>query len=295
MGNFREFGERILRENELGLLIPINRDGRRIGRDAAITGTGMPGKPGILKKLGFKVHDIINFEEVGINIMGTKGHSCMFLIGEWFGKSMVISSGRVHLYQNRGRYDEDSPLRRWLAVLIALMGDGPRRIVSTSSVGGQGEGIEDGMLVMPTDIFDNGCVPTPHLRTDNEFTSAGMPLLDPEGIKAASFARAAQEAGLKFVTGETHRVIIGCRFGNAAARKKYAEDGHKTVGMSLAPLLDAVCVEGNEITVMAVLFVTDAHDWPNHEEIEKRALENERQMAIFLPAIIKDRSWSKAP
>ncbi|MFH1404811.1 MAG: hypothetical protein ABIH21_01780 [Patescibacteria group bacterium] len=282
MGNFREFGKMILKHK-------IQSEFFSTAHNAAITGTGWPNRD-TLKKLGFKVHRQISFRQLNIDIVAAPGHDCYFLIGEWHDQPYVVSVGRVHLYQNCGRYGEESPLRQWLAVLFAVIGGGTR-IVATSAVGGQGEGIEDGMITMPTGIHAIG-VSTPHLIGD-EFTSPEMLLQDPDGRRASIFTKVADKSGLSCKTDTGHRVIEGRRFGNKLSRQVYLAEGCQTVGMSLVPVLDAACVENrdradNPIKVMPALYVTDAHDFPDSNDIASRAKQDAPKLAKFLDAMVQE-------
>ncbi len=63
------------------------------------------------------------------------------------------------------------------------------------------------------------------------------------------------------------------------SRLVYLTEGCQTVGMSLVPLLDAVCVENQTrpdapIDVLGALYVTDAHDYPDAKDIAVRAEED---------------------
>ncbi|MFC1787812.1 hypothetical protein ACFLZY_01175 [Patescibacteria group bacterium] len=283
MGTFREFGNRILKQAGVKNTTPVNQVG--------ITGTGWPNTKA-LRELGYKILEETTFKQLGIDINPAPGHDCslvtaLHLQTDEISKFLV---GRAHLYQNLGRYGEDSPLRQYLAVVLAGLGDG-NRITSASAVGGQGDRVKDGMVVMPSGIHAVD-TPSPHLLPGVEFSSPEIPLLDPNGRKFEAFARCAKATDLVPITGINHRLIQGPRFGNRCSRQAFLTEGCETVGMSLVPLLDAVEIENrdrpdNPIKVMPLLYVTDAHDYPNADDIIARAKADSPKLTKFFNGIVQ--------
>jgi purine nucleoside phosphorylase len=99
----------------------------------------------------------------------------------------------------------------------------------------------------------------------------------------------------------THYVIPGPGFGGATERKLWASWGFDTVGMSLDPELRLVALENldnrpkgiacayheTDIRVFPALFISDAHDLANNDEIVARAKAMAPNFGKFLSHVIQ--------
>ncbi len=276
----------------------------RTNRDGAILGTGWS-DPAVLEAEGFQLETTLTFEELGLLVGSGAGHPNRFLLGTWHGKKVVISQGRVHHYQEIP--GQESWLRKWAAILLALMGCG-ERLVITSSVGGVAEHIKMGMVVRPTGLV-SAHIPMPYLSgADGEFVMSEHLLWtnhEESGTKRPlvekTFRHAAQAADMRFAQGCTH-LVVGPGFGGAAERTKtWRSWGVDTVGMSLDPELRLAALENLDnghggqaellglkpIRVFAAGMVTDDHDLPNHAEITAAARERSPQLGKFLSHVVK--------
>ncbi len=188
-GRLRKLGLEILKTHSLELY-GINRIG-------LILGTGWS-NPKALKNSGFVMYDEISFEDVGLIMPGGAGHPNRFLIGAWHGKQVVISQGRVHLYQERVRaVGTDSLMRRWMAVLLALMGDGDQLIIA-SAVGGLQEHTHQGTLIQPSEIH-SADIPADYLTESGEFFTSEHLLWPAESDPIASILHLSREESTTFI------------------------------------------------------------------------------------------------
>lgn len=73
------------------------------------------------------------------------GHPGTFVLSEWDGVPVVVSRGRVHLFQV---WMQQQMLWWWMAAAIALMGKG-RRAIITNAVGGLKPYLKVGSIVVP--------------------------------------------------------------------------------------------------------------------------------------------------
>lgn len=297
MGRVRKAGERIVLSRFQTYKIDLD-----VPRMGLVLGTGWS-DPDVLKNEGFVLQREITFEEVGINPGNGAGHPNRFLLGTWHGQDVVISQGRVHLYQERA--GQDSLIRKWMSVLLALMGDG-KQIVLTCSVGGLSRSVKTGMVVQPVGLV-SAHLPQPYLSgSDGEFVmSEHLLWLKREnyGIDrmkiANTFAYAAEASGFEFER-VTHMLIPGPGFGGASERKLWATQGCDTVGMSLDPELRLLALENMDnhdpqnpcdYSVLAALIVTDDHDLPDHQEIQAEAHKRAPKLGRFLSAVVKRNDW----
>ena len=294
MGRLKSAGQKILADSGF--------DGLIENRLAIIAGTGWS-DPKVLRGNGLVVETRLPFARVGIEAGKGAGHPNQFLLGTWHGKNVVISQGRVHLYQERP--GEESQIRRWMSVLLALMDRGTR-IIITSAVGGLSPKVRTGMVVQPTGI-DSAVMPMPYLNgNEGEFVMSEHLLwirhkeseLD-RSIVQSVFENAASQAGLLHVSEAVHRLIPGPGFAGATERRLWASWGCDTVGMSLDPELRLIELENMDnasrgkfppIQVFASFIVTDDHDRPKHGEIKKEANKRSPQLGTFLSHVV-DSEW----
>ncbi len=259
-------------------------DENRKQRIGLILGTGWS-NPDVLKNEGFVCEHKIAFPSLGLNAKSGAGHPNMFLFGTWHGRDVVISQGRFHLYQDRGFPEGESLIRRWMSYLIYFM-NGGKQLVVTSAVGGLSERMKEDKLVMPTGII-SAHLPMPYFfGSEGEFGN-GEPLIlmTHNHVRQEVFQKAAQQAKCFHELNGIHHVIPGPGFGSGTERKIWAGWGYDTVGESLDPELRLVWIESmdnrpqgvkgayheTDIRVLATLFVTDAHDIPDNDEIQARA------------------------
>ena len=278
-------------------------------RIALILGTGWSAQD-VLKEQGFKLEHKISFSSCGIKIGGENGHPNQFLLGTWHGKDVVISQGRVHLYQETGK-GHDSILRRWMSCLLALMGRGTR-IVIACAVGGVAEDVEEDMFCMPTAI-KSAHVHQPHLIGNlGEFVMSEHLLwtYKPEfeidrRSHVGLFHRIGQQLQIKTKLNTAHVMVPGPGFGGSFERAIWASEGIHTVGMSLDPELRLIALENSDNrreddqenaledkVVFPILFVSDAHDLPDAEEIKARSKAMAPTFGKFLSMVLQ-ADWKK--
>ncbi len=266
-------------------------------RMALILGTGWS-DPDVLKEQGFILEKAVAFVSVGIVVGGGAGHPNQFLFGTWHGHDIVISQGRVHLYQEHPK--ERSMIREWMYILLRLMGNGNKLFIS-SSVGGIGVQMKTGYLVKPT-MLVSAHLPQPYLNgRDGEFVMSEDLLweqhkesgIDRMGLRYV-FHHAAIAAGWTdgmIVHHATQMVIPGPGYGGRAERRLWKSFECDTVGMSLDPELRLVALEnqGREtpIEVLVATIVTDDHDLPNHVEITAQAKKRAPQLGKFLSGVVE--------
>ncbi|MFA4846095.1 MAG: hypothetical protein WC654_06065 [Patescibacteria group bacterium] len=292
MGRLRKIGLELLRAKGL-------EDQTRTNRLGLILGTGWS-DPAVLSHEGFILEREITFSDVGVDAGAGAGHPNRFLLGTWHGRKVVISQGRNHLYQERP--GEESLIRKWMSVFLALMGQGTRVII-TSSVGGVAAAAKTDMVVQPIGIV-SAHLPMPYLYgNDGEFVmsehllwiehrSSGIhrPLV------ASVFDEAAKRAKLpRFINGK-HLLIPGPGFGGATERRLWASWECDTVGMSLDPELRLIALENmdnaaaengqSDIQVFASFIITDDHDLPCHAEITASAKARAPQLGKFLSHVV---------
>ena len=268
-------------------------------RLAFILGTGWS-DPKVLRGNGFKLDSQFTFSGVGIEAGEGAGHPNKFLIGTWHGKNVVISQGRVHLYQERN--GEESQIRKWMSVLLALMGQGSR-IIITSSVGGLSPKVRTGMVVQPTGLV-TAVMPMPYLNgNESEFVMSEHLLWihhkesgTSRPLVQSTFETAANHAGLLHLSEAVHKLIPGPGFAGATERRLWASWSCDTVGMSLDPELRLLELENMDnagsdkypsSNVFAAFIVTDDHDRPKHKEIQAEANKRGPQLGKFLSYVVR--------
>ena len=298
-------------------------------RIGLILGTGWS-NPDVLREQGFELEEAFEFVKFGCHAYSGAGHPNKFLFGTWHGKDVVISQGRVHLYQEC-QQKEFSLIRRWMSTLLNFMG-GSNQLVITSAVGGLSERMKEDMIVMPTGIVSTH-LPMPYLEgRESEFVMSehllwyGAPGEQAAAKKASeqlncvNLSRAFMSAVIRRVVfvdameqiGQpeneadacvTHYVVPGPGFGGATERRLWASWGCDTVGMSLDPELRLVALENldnrpegivgmyheTDIRVFPLLFVSDAHDLPNNDEIIARAKAMAPKFGKVLSCIVQSR------
>ena len=265
-----------------------------------ILGTGWS-NPIVLKDEGFVCELEISFSQLGLDHKSGSGHPNKFLLGTWHGENVVISAGRFHRFQD-SHVGKDSLIRRWVAMLIYLM-NGSNRLVSTSAVGGLSENYDQDMIVMPNGIV-SAHLPMPYLiGAQGEFVMSEHLLWDKKGLHQEVFRKALSSSGCRGHATGTHYVVPGPGFGGATERRLWASWNLDTVGMSLDPELRLVAVEnmGNrlkdaaglfqdtDIRVLPALFISDAHDVPDNDEIQARAHAMAPKLGKFLSFIVQSK------
>ena len=263
-----------------------------------ILGTGWS-DPKVLRGNGFELETQFTFAQAGIEAGAGAGHPNKFLLGTWHSLNVVISQGRVHLYQERP--GEESQIRRWMSILLALMDRGTQ-IVITSAVGGLSPKVRTGMVVQPTGIV-SAVMPMPYLDgNESEFVMSEHLLWihhkesgTSRPLVQSTFEQAASHAGLSHLSEAVHKMIPGPGFAGATERRIWASWGCDTVGMSLDPELRLIELENMDnagsdkfwdINVFASLIVTDDHDRPKHDEIAKEANQRSPQLGKFLSHVV---------
>ncbi|GEM_PF-2158755 len=182
------------------------------------------------------------FKEFGINTPPVEGHANSFVLSEWDGVPVVISRGRIHLYQllATGLFHE---LRLWLGTFIALMSGGTD-VIATNAVGSLTHDLPEGSLAVPSKLFSLFMPSAYYLDgTANEFVSAGS-MLPSQHITAARVSIAAQEQGLKLdLIGAKYAAVVGPAYEDRGDIEFLQSQGVHTVGMSLTPELGLFAVE----------------------------------------------------
>jgi purine nucleoside phosphorylase len=276
------------------MLVEKGLDIKPTPRQAFILGTAWS-DPKVLRGNGFKLDFQFTFSEVGIEAGAGAGHPNKFLFGTWHDKNVVISQGRVHLYQEHP--GEESQIRKWMSILLALMDQGTR-IVITSSVGGLSPKVRTGMVVQPTGLI-SAVMPMPYLNgNESEFVMSEHllwinhrePVIN-RPLVQSTFEKAADHAGLFHLSEAIHKLVPGPGFAGATERRLWASWGCDTVGMSLDPELRIIELENMDnagskrypsINVFAAFIVTDDHDRTKHDEICAEANKRTPQLGKFL-------------
>ncbi len=227
----------------------------------------------VMETNGFVCEKEISFASLGINVKSGSGHKNVFKFGTWHGRDVVISCGRVHLFQDQGRFGHASLIRQWMTWFITFM-NGSKRVVITSAVGGLSERIMDDMLVMPTGIVSahlgapyligsNGefvmsesllwpYEPGEKLENINPGTNEPIPRVHAsklfiKGVKRTfTFVSAAKAADCEIFLDGKHYVVPGPAFCGATERRLYANWRMDTIGMSLKPELDLIALENSD-------------------------------------------------
>ncbi len=251
-----------------------------VSRDLMILGTGWC-QDDVLESQGFVAKYTIPFSEFLDSSGSGTGHKNLILVGELWGKEVVISQGRMHLNQV---LDNPDLLRRWMSMLLALMGKG-QRIIITSSVGGLGDTQED-VLVLDQDMI-SADITQPYLNADEaEYVTAFEVMAG--DLAEDSFLQAANVAGFETKVKGVRRFISGPGFGGPAERRLWHSWGATTVSMSGDPELRLTSVwnaqvqEEEKKRIMLIGFVTDAKDRADHNEIQERALRRASDFGEFL-------------
>ncbi len=282
-------------------------------RIALILGTGWS-DPAVLKEKGFKQEYGFSFDDFGIKVGNGNDHPNRFLIGTWHGKDVVISQGRVHLYQEAADANaQSSMIRLWMASLFAFMGKGTQIFISCS-VGGLKRDLKEDTLCLPSGII------SAHLRqpyldgNKGEFVMSENLLwsrrpeygIDRSGI-ARLFNMTAINLDIDRLVDTTHIMVPGPGFGGATERALWSSQpfGCHTVGMSLDPELRLIALENidnsepgqrdagfEDKIIFPVLLVTDSHDLPNAWDIKARAKAMAPKLGEFISEIVKS-DWGK--
>ena len=305
MGRFHSFGQKDFDYwgSKLSQHFP-RRDFLDQPRIGLILGTGWS-NPAVLEKEGFICEMEISFAKLGLNSKSGSGHPNAFKFGTWHGENVVISAGRFHRFQDNN-VGKDSLIRRWMALLIYFM-NGSNRLVITSAVGGLGDRAKEDMIVMPTGIV-SAHLPMPFLiGSDGEFVMSEHLLSSSAEMYTTTrievLASAAMLAECQCLLTGTHYVVPGPGFGGATERRLWASWGCDTVGMSLDPELRLIAVENmdnrptdavglfqeTDIRVFPALFVSDAHDIPDNNEIQARAQLMAPKLGKFLSHIVQSK------
>ena len=90
MGKIKHEGRKLLKEH--GLVLD------RVDRTALVLGTGW-NRSDVLEAEGFVEQFSISFDKLGLHVGSGAGHANRFLLGTWGDEDVVISQGRVHMYQ----------------------------------------------------------------------------------------------------------------------------------------------------------------------------------------------------
>jgi purine nucleoside phosphorylase len=278
-----------------------------IERFGLILGTGWS-DPEVLASMGFECESTIPFGSYHLDSEGKgAGHPNKFLIGTWHGQDVVISQGRLHGYQEQ--HGQPSLIRKWMSIMLALMGNS-RRLVITSSVGGVSDSATTGTVVQPTELL-SAHLPMSYLNgSEGEFVMSGPLIWNvhyPSGLsrmwREDLFLKAAEHADLKPLVGASHVVIPGPGYGGRFERELWKSWNIDTVGMSLDPELRLIALENmdnnptgdepeNNIVVFAAFIVTDDHDLPNHAEITAAAKARAPQLGAFLSTVVESQ-WGR--
>lgn len=171
-------------------------------------------------------------------------------------------------------------------------------------IGSEGEFVMSEHLLWP----GNEYIPTDQFRSPTDTSEFQDTRCKPVSAALAKgwnqislFATAARESGCYSELSATHYVVPGPGFGGATERRIWARMGCDTVGMSLDPELRLVALENmdnrakgavrayeeTDIAVFPALFVSDAHDLPNNDEIQARAKAMTPKLGKFLSYVVQ--------
>ena len=250
--------------------------------------------PEALKVSGFKVIKSTCFTEFGIDF-GQAYDSHKFMFGTWHGKQVIISQGRVCLGEN-----QPSMLRRWMSVLIALMGNS-RRIVIMGSASGISTDAEVGTFVLPRGLI-SAHIPQPYLcgvgvKSEHLLWDYHEESGQSERWREYIFSEALSGTPHDTITNGLHMLIPGPGYGGVCERQLWQSQNVDTVSCSLDPELRLIALERmdndpyghnpeKDIRVFATLYVTDDQDDPKQRLTAEQAETRSNDIAEFLSKVL---------
>ncbi len=292
-----------------------------------------PPRMGIILGSGFNSENVLDdhlepdwrqneysFAQLGIRLPAVHGHSNSIVVSKWFGIPVVVSRGRVHLYQ---AFDQPELLRLWVGTILTLMGSETRAII-TNAVGSITHECPEGSLAIPSKLFSVLMQSVRYLKgSEGEFVSAGSVVApNTQGcthFKALS-EHAAREAGLKLKSSVTYAAVVGPAYEDRGEIEFLQSQQVSTVGMSLVPELGLIAVENMDrkrigektededqsledwekesplkpLTVGPINFITNDETEPKpagekaeHGKVLNVGKRHEAQLGKFLTALIK--------
>ncbi len=209
------------------------------GRMAVVLGSGFNKEVTLDKYLAhdWRQHEY-PFSRFGITVRAIAGHCNSIVLSRWDGVPVVVSRGRVHVYQRSPR-----ALRLWMATILQLMA-GDTRMLLTNAVGGTSRDCPEGSVALPTKLFSLFMRSDQYLcGEENEFVAASSVLLLKDSAFHQEAVKAAQKAKLRVNADVTYAAVVGPRYEDRGDIEFFRSQGVATVGMSMTPECDLVAVE----------------------------------------------------
>ena len=226
------------------------------------------------------------YEELGLPATGVAGHAGKLVVGQLGGVRVAMLSGRKHLYEG---CSTDEVVRAVRA--LSLWGVG--RVVLTSAVGGIGDGLDPGELLVITD----------HLNFTGQNPLRG-PNLDALGPRFPDLGTAydpALRAQILAVAAEQgvtlHQGVLaampGPSYETPAEIRMLSVLGAAVVGMSAVPEAIALAHMGTPLLALGLVSNRAAglSDGPlSHEEVTEAAALAGKRLAAVLRGLVA--RWS---
>ncbi len=205
----------------------------------------------------------VPFEEVpGFPPTGVAGHRGEFVFGTLEGRSLLLQSGRYHLYEGHSPMVAAAPAR----IAAAL---GVRSLIVTNAAGSVRRTTPPGSLVLLADhlnLMGRSPLAGPVLSGEERFPDMSAPY--DRGL-AGSFLDAARKLGIPLHRG-TYAAVLGPNYETPAEIRMLERMGADLVGMSTVP--EVLAARSRNLRVVAVSTVTNwaagvGSDPLNHEEV----------------------------
>ncbi len=223
---------------------PLARSLAGVARMGMILGSGFNAKKTLEEHLpqGWEKNEH-SYKEFGIDTPPVEGHCNSMVLSEWDGVPVVISRGRLHLYQLLAA-GQTQLLRLWVGTLLTLMAGGTRVIV-TNAVGSLTYECPEGSLAIPSKLFSLYMPSAYYLNgNQNEFVAAGSMLPHTLCRFRDTAHDEAIKADLKLNTKQVkYAAVVGPAYEDRGDIEFLQSLGVGTVGMSLTPELGLFAVE----------------------------------------------------
>lgn len=220
-----------------------DRLGRLRPRHLLVLGSGLGG-------LASAVEDPVTvpFEVLpGFPPAGVGGHAGRFLAGRLEGRSVLVQSGRYHVYEGHPLSVVTAPVR--MAAELGVV-----RVLLTNAAGGIGPGLEPGALMLLNDHLNlqlRSPLAGPVREGEARLPDMSAPY-DPELSGLA--VEAARARGIRLRRG-VYAAVTGPSFETPAEIRMLARAGADAVGMSTVPSVLTARAAG--LAVLAVSMITN--------------------------------------
>ncbi len=207
------------------------------------------------------------------------GHAGEFVAGRVAGRPVLLSRGRVHLYEGHAADTVVLPARAAALLGIPVM-------IATNAVGGVDPALTTGDVVLVTDHL-NATGATPLMGPNLDDLGTRFPVMreayDPE---LAAFARAAaRDAGVSLREGVL-AAVLGPQYETPAEVAALRALGADIVGMSTVPEVIAAVHAGVRVVVLSLVTNSAGSLSAGHEEVVEAALRGSASVATLVTGIL---------